>query len=158
MLKSSGNFTMKAKVLFRFSHLFLKEWHKLTACAETGSPEMKDLCIDFPGTGDDERRNKFVYQLLRLPGRCWQQTGLQLSRESQGAGPRGAIDLQRSENMMVAARLCFLCKFLEFGVGRKKRFSQPSSRNVGLYFGSFGKVWLQVVCLGGQPRWGREKS
>lgn len=115
---------MKVKVLFRFSrHPFLKEWQEPAACAEIGSLEMRDLCIDFPSTHDDEGRKGFVYPILRLPWRRWQQTGLQLSGERQGAGPRVAEDVQRSENMMVAARLGFLCKFLELGVGRKKRLS-----------------------------------
>lgn len=34
--------------------------------------------------------------------------------------------------MILSARLCLLCKFLELAVGRKK--SESSSKNVGLYF------------------------
>lgn len=36
---------------------------------EIGSLEMRDLGIYFPSTQDDEHRQDFVYQLLRLPQR-----------------------------------------------------------------------------------------
>ena len=87
---------------------------------------MKDSCLDFPSTHDVEWRKEFVYQILRLPQRCWQQTGLQLSGEHQGAGPRGTEDVQRSENMTVAARLGFLCKFPELGAGREMKLNLQS--------------------------------
>lgn len=38
-------------------------------------------------------------------------------------GPGAAENRQMRESMVVSARLCSLCKFLELGVRREKRFN-----------------------------------
>ena len=75
---------------------------------------MRDLGIYFPGTQDEERRKDFATSCQDFPG-----DGRQLSGALRAglAGCRG-----RAEECAYTpiARLCFLCKFLERVVGRKR--------------------------------------
>lgn len=100
-------------------------------CSEvlkSGSLEVRGLGIYFPGTQDDERRQAFATSCRDFPGDGGQLSG------ALRAGLAGAGDRQRSANTLPSARLCFLCKFLERGVGRRKGVSLET--RMVLRFGS----------------------
>ena len=58
-----------------------------------------------------------VHQLVGMVEASW----LQMGEALLAAMPRAAKDLQRSERMILSARLCFLCKGSELGVKREKK-------------------------------------